>query len=145
MLAKTQVIIVGGGLNCLTVAALLAYHGVQCVLAEQHTETSIQYKFAGIAPRSIEIFRGLGIEDEIRAKRTGDQQSGGIARGRTLVDPELQWSGSAWPDASPFSPTQPATCDQNVLEPVLRERAEALGADIGSVRISSPSNRIAAA
>jgi 2-polyprenyl-6-methoxyphenol hydroxylase-like FAD-dependent oxidoreductase len=36
----------------------------------------------------------------------------------------------AWPDASEVSPTQPATCDQNVLEPILRARAAALGADV---------------
>jgi len=130
MVDKTKVLIVGGGLNGLTMAALLAHHGVECVLAEHHAKTSIQYKFAGISPRSMEIFRGLGIENEIRARRTGDQQGGEIARGSTLADPDLQWSGAAWPDASPFSPTQPATCDQHVLEPILRQRAEALGADV---------------
>jgi 2-polyprenyl-6-methoxyphenol hydroxylase-like FAD-dependent oxidoreductase len=130
MSVKTQVLIVGGGLNGLTMAALLAHHGVRCVLAERHAETSIQYKFAGISPRSMEIFRELCIENEIRTQRTGDQQGGEIARGRTLADPDLQWSGAAWPDASPFSPTQPATCDQHVLEPILCLRAEALGADI---------------
>lgn len=77
----------------------------------------------------MEIFRSLGLEAEIRAKRTGDQQGGGIARARNLADPEVQWGGPAWPDASPYSPTQPATCDQNVLEPILRACAERLGTD----------------
>ncbi|MCR4265947.1 FAD-dependent monooxygenase [Nitratireductor sp. ZSWI3] len=125
-----SVLIVGGGLNGLTAACLLSHHGVRCVLVERHTDTSIQYKFAGISPRSMEIFRSLGLEDEIRANRTGDQQGGGIARGKNLADPDLQWSGAAWPDASPVSPTQPATCDQNILEPILRRRAEQSGADI---------------
>jgi putative polyketide hydroxylase len=35
----------------------------------------------------MEIFRGLAIDEEIRAKRTGDQQGGDIARGRSLADP----------------------------------------------------------
>lgn len=124
------VLIVGGGLNGLTAACLLAHHGIAGVLVERHPGTSIQYKFAGISPRSMEIFRSLGLEDEIRAKRTGDQQGGGLARGRNLSDPAIQWGGPAWPDASPFSPTQPATCDQHVLEPILRRHAEKLGADI---------------
>ena len=130
MEAKTPVLIVGGGLNGLTAAALLACQGVHCMVVERHPDTSIQYKFAGISPRSMEIFRGLGLEEEIRAKRTGDQQAGGIARGKNLADPDIQWGGPAWLDASPFSPCQPATCDQHVLEPILRRRADELGADV---------------
>ncbi|MGH6858977.1 MAG: FAD-dependent monooxygenase [Phyllobacterium sp.] len=128
MSTRPAVLIVGGGLNGLTAAALLARQGVSCMLVERHADTSIQYKFAGISPRSMEIFRGLGIEAEIRAGRTGDQQGGGIARARNLADPDMQWGGPAWPDAAPYSPTQPATCDQHVLEPILRRRAEQLGA-----------------
>ncbi len=127
---KIPVLIVGGGLNGLTAACLLAHHGARCVLVERHTDTSIQYKFAGISPRSMEIFRSLGLEDEIRVNRTGDQQGGGIARGKTLADPDIQWSGAAWPDATPVSPTQPATCDQHILEPILRRKAKQSGADI---------------
>jgi putative polyketide hydroxylase len=129
MSTHTSVLIVGGGLNGLTAAALLAHRGVACMVVERHADTSIQYKFAGISPRSMEIFRGLGLEDEIRAKRTGDQQGGGIARAKNLADPDVQWGGPAWADASPYSPTQPATCDQHVLEPILRHCAERHGAD----------------
>lgn len=128
MSTHIPVLIVGGGLNGLTAAALLAHQGIGCMVVERHADTSIQYKFAGISPRSMEIFRSLGLEAEIRANRTGDQQGGGIARGRNLADPDVQWGGPAWPDASPYSPTQPATCDQHVLEPILRHCAERLGA-----------------
>lgn len=130
MNASAPILIVGGGLNGLTAACLLAHHGVGSILVERHDDTSIQYKFAGISPRSMEIFRSLGLEAEIRAKRTGDQQGGGIARGRNLADPDIHWSGGAWPDASPVSPTQPATCDQHVLEPILRRKAQRSGADL---------------
>ena len=127
---KSEVIVVGGGLSGLTVAALLAHHGVRCIVIERHAATSIQYKFAGLSPRSMEIMRTLGLEEEIRAKRTGDQQGGGIGRAKTLADPNLQWNDAAWPDASPFGPCQPATCDQHVLEPILQARAVALGAEV---------------
>jgi 2-polyprenyl-6-methoxyphenol hydroxylase-like FAD-dependent oxidoreductase len=130
MAEMKPVVIVGGGLNGLTMAVLLADLGLPCVLVERHDDTSIQYKFAGISPRSMEIFRALGLEQEIRAHKTGDQQGGGLARAPNLASAELQWSGAAWPDASPFSPTQPATCDQHVLEPILRRRALELGADV---------------
>lgn len=130
MSTHTSVLIVGGGLNGLTAAALLSRQGIRCMVIERHPDTSIQYKFAGISPRSMEIFRSLGLEAEIRANRTGDQQSGGIARAKNLADPDIQWGGPAWPDASRYSPTQPATSDQHVLEPILRHCAERLGADI---------------
>ncbi len=128
MVLDTSVLIVGGGLNGLTMAALLARHGVDCLVIEHHESTSIQYKFAGISPRSMEVFRQLGLEEEIRANRTGDQQGGGIARGRTLSDPDLVWGGPAWPDTSEVSPTPPAACDQHVLEPILKRAAERQGA-----------------
>ncbi len=130
MSTHIPVLIVGGGLNGLTAAALLAHQGVGCMVVERHAGTSIQYKFTGISPRNMEIFRSLGLETEIRAKRTGDQQGGGIARARNLADPDIRWSDVAWPDARPYSPTQPATCDQHVLEPILRNYAERAGADI---------------
>ncbi|MES0027668.1 FAD-dependent monooxygenase [Mesorhizobium sp. M0040] len=129
-MTNTTVLVVGGGLNGLTAAALLAHNDIACVLVERHPDTLIQYKFAGISPRSMEIFRSLGLEEEIRTNRTGDQQAGAIARARNLADPEIQWGGPAWPDASALSPTQPATCDQHVLEPILRRYAERNGADV---------------
>lgn len=122
------VLIVGGGLSGLSAAVFLAHHGIQTLVIERHHDTSIQYKFAGISPRSMEIYRGVGLEAEIRSRRTGDQQGGGIARAKNLADPDIHWNDAAWPDASDISPTQPATCDQHVLEPILRRRAESLGA-----------------
>lgn len=127
---RTSVLIVGGGLTGLTAAALLACRGIRCHVVERHAGTSIHYKFTGISPRSMEIFRSIGLEAEIRAKRTGDQQGGGIARAKNLADPDIHWSDLGWPDAHPFSPTQSATCDQHVLEPILRRHAEHHGADI---------------
>lgn len=127
----TSVLIVGGSLNGLTTALLLAYHGVRPLVIERHPTTSIQYKFAGISPRSMEIFRTLGIEREIRSRATGDQQAGGIARGRTLNDRDITWMrGSAWKDVGALGPCQPATCDQHQLEPILRAHAEQHGADV---------------
>lgn len=44
---KTPVLIVGGGLNGLSTAVLLAHHGIRSTVVERHPGTSIQYKFAG--------------------------------------------------------------------------------------------------
>jgi 2-polyprenyl-6-methoxyphenol hydroxylase-like FAD-dependent oxidoreductase len=37
------VLIVGGSLSGLTTAALLAQHGVRCVVVERHAATTVQY------------------------------------------------------------------------------------------------------
>jgi putative polyketide hydroxylase len=128
---ETSVLIVGGGLNGLTCALSLADHGVDCLLVERHPHSSIQYKFAGISPRSMEIFRALGIENEVRAQRTCNQRPGGIARAKTLSGPQVHWMmESAWPDVTGLSATTAETCDQHVLEPMLRAHAERRGADV---------------
>src|SRR4051812_14719251 len=119
--SRHPVLVVGGGLNGLATALLLAHDGVRSLVAERHPSTSVQYKFSGISPRSMEIFRTVGIEAEIRANATGDQQAGGIARGQTLNDPNISWMrGAAWKDVGELGPSQPATCDQHRLEPILR-------------------------
>ena len=104
-----RVLIVGGSLNGLTAALLLAHHGVPCTVVERHPDTTVQYKFAGISPRSMEIFRSLGIEDEIRAHRTGDQKSGQIARAKNLADPDVQFMGLPWAGTSELSATTAET------------------------------------
>jgi 2-polyprenyl-6-methoxyphenol hydroxylase-like FAD-dependent oxidoreductase len=124
------VVIVGGSLNGLTTALLLAHRGVHCTVVERHPATTVQYKLSGISPRSMEIFRGLGIEDEIRAHRTGDQKSGEIARARNLADPDVTFLSNPWADTSQLGAAPAATCDQDRLEPILRAHAERLGADM---------------
>src|ERR1043166_1802611 len=98
MATTTPVLIVGGSLNGLSMALFLAHRHVPCTVVERHPTTSIQYKFRGISPRSMEIYRSVGIEDEIRAHRTGDQKSGHLARVKNLADPEVQWQGMPWAD-----------------------------------------------
>ncbi len=75
MQADTPVLIVGGSLNGLSTALLLAHRGVPCIVVERHPATSIQYKFRGISPRSMEIYRSVGIEPDIRARDLIDNTS----------------------------------------------------------------------
>ncbi|HEU4627386.1 MAG TPA: FAD-dependent monooxygenase [Steroidobacteraceae bacterium] len=130
-MADTSVLVVGGSLNGLTTAALLAQHGVPCTVVERHASTTVQYKFRGISPRSMEVYRSLGIEDDIRAHRTGDQKSGEIARAPNLASSsDLHFQGRPWADASDLSAVTAETCDQDQLEPILRRYAQRLGADL---------------
>lgn len=130
MEANTPVLIVGGSLNGLSAALLLAHRGVPCSIVERHPGTSIQYKFRGISPRSMEIYRSLGIEAEIRARDLIDDRSAYVARMKNLAHAEISWQGIPWSDTSDISPTTAATCDQDQLEPILRSHAERLGADL---------------
>src|ERR1043166_4337998 len=130
MESTTSVLIVGGSLNGLTIAMLLARRGVRCVVVERHPRTSILYKFRGISPRSMEIYRGAGIEAEIRARDLIDDRSAYVGRMRNLADSEVSWQGIPWSDTTDISPTTAATCDQDQLEPILRAHAERHGADV---------------
>jgi 2-polyprenyl-6-methoxyphenol hydroxylase-like FAD-dependent oxidoreductase len=122
--------VVGGSLNGLTTALLLARRGVPCLVVERHPGTSIQYKFRGISPRSMEIYRAARLEDEIRARDLIDDRSAYVARMRHLADAQVEWHGIPWSDTSAISPTTGATCDQDQLEPILRAHAERHGADV---------------
>ncbi len=130
MTSTTSVLIVGGSLNGLTLAMLLARRGVPCLVVERHARTSVQYRFRGISTRSMEIYRHAGIEDEIRARDLIDDRSAYVGRMKNLADAEVSWQGIPWSDTSDISPTGPATCDQDQLEPILREHAGRHGADV---------------
>jgi putative polyketide hydroxylase len=130
MEASTSVLIVGGSLNGLTMAMLLARRGVPCLVVERHPQTSIQYKFRGISARSMEIYRSAGIEAEIRDRDLIDDQSASVARMKNLADSEVSWQWMPPSDTSDISPTTAATCDQDQLEPILRANAERHGADV---------------
>jgi len=64
---ETQVLIVGAGPVGLTLALDLGQRGVRCTLIERN-ETSIQLpKMERCNPRTMEIFRRLGLADTVRA------------------------------------------------------------------------------
>ena len=126
---STSVLIVGGSLNGLTMAMLLARRRVPCLVLERHPQTSIQYKFRGISPRSMEIYRSAGIEADIRSRDLTDD-SASVARMKNLADSEVSWQWIPPSDTSGVSSTTAATCDQDQLEPILRGHAERHGADV---------------
>lgn len=126
---EVPVLIVGGSLNGLSTALFLGTLGIRSMVVERHPSTTVQYKFRGISPRSMELYRSAGIEDEIRRRDSRDQMYG-IARASNLSADDIHWTKLGWPDTTGLSPTEPATCDQDRLEPVLRSRAMELGAHI---------------
>jgi putative polyketide hydroxylase len=132
---RTSVLVVGGALSGLSSAVFLAWHGVRPLLVERHPDLLIHPRLRGITPRSLELFRQVGLEPGIRAASfaSADQFAFVPVAAETLasddyVTPEEPHDdGGGFGDASP-SPFGPI--DQDKLEILLRARATALGADV---------------
>lgn len=63
---NTDVLIIGGGVGGLTVALRLVMCGIDVTVVEQQKGSSHTYKGELLQPKSLEIFRRLNIEKEIR-------------------------------------------------------------------------------
>lgn len=124
------VLIVGGSLVGLTTAALLAAHGVKPLVVERHAGTAIHPRAGHFQIRTIEILRELGLEAEVREKaRETYDPDGGIIAVESLAGRELaRFVPTLNEGVAGRSPTGRIFIDQDVLEPILRRRAEALGA-----------------
>ncbi len=129
---QTSVLIVGGSLVGLSAAVFLAWRGVPTVLVEPHLGSHPHPRAVGYTARTMELFRTVGLGDAIpqapadfRLKR---------ARVESLA--------GAWHDASDWtpgakaaaaveeSPCTGAAIAQDRLEPILRQHARTLGADL---------------
>ncbi len=129
----TQVLIVGGSSVGMSAAVFLSHHGIPCVVIEKKPGPSSHPGFRGLSARTMELYRGAGVEDTIHADSGAQHRTGSVARARNLADPDVQWMDAIlpWSDGvEQLSPCVYTTCDQDVLEPILGDRAVALGADV---------------
>jgi putative polyketide hydroxylase len=60
---------VGGSLVGLSSALFLAGHGVRCLLVERHPDLLMHPRVRGFTPRTVELYRQVGLEPAIRAAR----------------------------------------------------------------------------
>lgn len=127
----TPVLIVGGSLAGLSTAVFLAHHDVPCLLVERSRDVSAHPRFRGLTVRSMELFRSVGLAERISSTGTPGSDIGGIARIKNLGDPEVVWERTAWEeDVTRLSPADACSCDQDRLEPILREYAEWHGVEL---------------
>jgi putative polyketide hydroxylase len=131
---RIPVLIVGGGLAGLSSALFLAWHNVPCLLVERHPDLLIHPRARGFTPRTVEVYRQVGLEPAIRAAgyASSEQFEWVAVRAETLSSEEYlaaeeQGDGGGFGNASP-SPFAPI--DQDKLEILLRGRAEELGAEV---------------
>src|SRR5690606_2253615 len=129
---EVPVLIVGGSLVGLTTAMLLASHGIRSLAVERHAGTAIHPRAGHFQIRTIEILRQMGLEAEVRqrSRETYDPE-GGIIAVESLAGKEIaRFIPNLNIGVDGRSPTGRIFIDQDVLEPMLRRRAEALGATL---------------
>jgi putative polyketide hydroxylase len=130
---KTPVLVVGGGLTGLSTALFLSAHGVRPILVERHPDLLIHPRARGFTQRTVELFRQLGLEPDIRAASYagGDEFRWVAVRAETLAgEHEPADEAEEGEEMRTLSPAPFAPIDQDQLEIILRRKAEELGADI---------------
>ena len=89
---EVPVLIVGGSLVGLSTSLFLARHGVEHLVVERHPGTAIHPRAAFLMQRTVECYRGAGIEaDVIEAARREFVQNGAIVAVESLAGRELQY------------------------------------------------------
>ena len=132
---RIPVLIVGAGPAGLVTGIGLARHGVRSILVERHPSTSIFPRATGASTRSMEIFRGWGLDAAVRAGgwRVIPLQAT-VARFDDRAPVESPLGFPSEDDTRPVSPTTAAVSPQDHLEPVLLDHYRDLG---GEARFST--------
>ncbi|PPS69262.1 MULTISPECIES: FAD-dependent oxidoreductase [Streptomyces] len=129
---SAPVLIVGGSLVGLSTAVFLARHGVRCTLVERHPGTSVHPRAVGYYPRTGELLRQAGVEDAAVREASGfatHRTRAGVTSlaGEVLFSKE-ELEGDD--DLGDLTPSRLLLLPQDRLEPLLRDRAVELGADL---------------
>jgi putative polyketide hydroxylase len=129
---SVDVLVIGGSLVGLSTAMFLGIHGIRALAVERHASTAIHPRAGHFQLRTSEVLRSAGLEERVR-RRSEEQYlpNGGINNVESLAGREI---ASYFPNLNAgvedFSPTIRMFIDQDALEPILRERALQLGAQL---------------
>ena len=128
--ADVPVLIVGGSLVGLASAMFLAQHGVETLSVEKHESTAIHPRAGYFQLRTIELMRIAGIEAKVRAAALAlYDPDGGLNAVETLAGREIaNYIPNINQGVEDVSPARRLFMPQQVLEPLLLERARELGA-----------------
>lgn len=118
---EVPVLVVGAGPTGLSASLLLSRHGVESLTVERHPGTSIYPRATGINARTMEIFRSLGVEAEVR--RAAFTAVRRIATSRVLVDGDASSEPMPVDGMAHLSPSGWTSCSQYELEPILARAA----------------------
>lgn len=131
----TQVIIIGGSLVGLSAAAFLAWRGVKTIVIEKHRASALHPRAQGFTEHTLEFYRAIGIANRIpTADPSFRLRRATVTSLVGEVKNEARWTPSSGPNAvrqeRALSPAGMAGLAQDKLEPILRERARELGAEL---------------
>lgn len=145
------VLVVGGSLVGLSTAVFLALEGVPVAVVEKHPASSRHPRATGFTPRTMELFSAAGLADRIPSLVPANFR---LIRARVESLAGTWYETSEWTPKKPespaieYSPCPGAAIPQDQLEPILREKAIELGADLkfGTelVRFEQNSERVSA-
>jgi putative polyketide hydroxylase len=123
------VLIVGGGPVGLTASIYLSHFGVPSLLVERHPGTAILPKARALNARTMEMYRQIGLEEPIRAVAMPERFGQMILWSESLAGAEIKrlHPGRGTADNRALSVAANCGCSQDILEPVLRQRAETAG------------------
>lgn len=140
--ADTSVVVIGGSIVGLCSALFLAQQHVPFILVERHPGSSLHPRALGYTSRTMELFRTIGVDKRIPQPPAG----GATGRPRRVTtrtlngewSEETHWtaasgsnkSGGGPPDMRSITPAGQTAIAQDALEPILRNRALEMGADL---------------
>ncbi|WBB81521.1 FAD-dependent oxidoreductase [Micromonospora sp. WMMD882] len=128
----TQVLVVGGGVVGLSTSLFLSAHGVGSILVERHPGTAIHPRAWGWYPRTLELYRSVGLADAIDAESAGF--TGHVLLGKLESLTGREFHLSRIPDEEDVSDISPigrvVSLPQDRIEPLVLRRARELGGDV---------------
>ena len=133
---ETDVLIVGTGPAGSAAAALLATYGIRPMVVTKFNWTCRTPRAHITNQRAVEVFRDLGIEDEVNEKRSAQDIMGNNVFCTSLAGDELgrllTWGNHPLrkADYTLASPTEICDIPQNLLEPILVGTAARRGARV---------------
>lgn len=129
----TPVLIVGGSLVGLSAAIFLAGRDVPVVVVERHIGSAVHPRAIGYTTRTIELFRAAGVTLPPTSHGDGPPRRARVESLAGTWFEEYPWT-AAPQDDSPSIEYSPvggiSAIAQDQLEPILRDRATQLGADL---------------
>ena len=131
----TPVLIVGGGPVGMTMALCLAQRGIASYLVELRTaETLPDVKCNHISARSMELFRSLGISQDLRAAGLPDNYPHDVSYRTSTLGQEIarihipgrntRLTDHSGPDGHWPTPEPPHRINQRYIEPILRRHVQ---------------------
>ena len=122
------VLIVGGGPTGLVLSVLLSRFGVESLLVERDPSTCDHPQAHVVNLRSMEIFRLLGLHDDIQAEALSLERGGFVRWVQSMAGGEFANLGLVPPAEeiqrlAGFSPSRMASCAQDRIEPLLANLA----------------------